>query len=196
MTLPSSSFDARRWLVACGLAVTLVMLQIGHATRVSGTEDSAPVSAPVSNAAPVTASMVEISGTVVASTDDLLAIRESSGTSPVAFVVGDNAGIARAGRAVDLAALRASDAVRLTVDPRSGRAFRVLAEPAPRGFVARVASFGPLAALALALSTLSLVLRGRHGAWLRTLFARRLGRIGRQLGGSSAVAGTNRPCGA
>jgi hypothetical protein len=83
-----------------------------------------PVSPATVDAIPVT-----IEGTLVGIGNGLIAVVEDGSTTPVAFTVGEETDLVRGGESVGLDALRDGDAVRLTVDGRSGAVMRLDADP-------------------------------------------------------------------
>lgn len=192
MKAPFSSFETRRWVIACALAVLMVALQIGHAARVSGTGDP-PAPAPVAGFV-TTVSLARVEGTVAAVGEGLLAVRESGSADPVAFPAGADALVTRDGVAVDLPALRAGDAVRMTIDASTGRLLQLEADPSPRGWTDRVTVLGPGAAVFLLLASLLLVARLRGVDRVARFPIRVFAPLRDRLSSGGALSHPNRPC--
>ena len=198
-TVRFTSFETRRWVVACALAAALLTLQVLHASGVTGNA-AAPGMVPV--AAPRTATpavLVTVAGTVVAVSDQLLGVQETGGTQPVSFVIDVDTLVTRDGNADGASSVRPGDNVTMTVDGSTGRILELRADPAPTGWRERVAAAGPVAALALVVAAALLVARIRG---IRPLTAPpALLRLRSSLrgwspaaGGNSAVRRQHRPC--
>ena len=192
-----SSFETRRWLVALTLAAGLVVLQIVHAARVTGSEAAPAPAAPIGPAPATPALLVDASGVVVAVGGGLLAVRERTDAAPVAFAAGTDTLVTRDGASTDLDALRPGDTVRMTVDGRAGRVLQVRADAAPMGWTERLAALGPIAAIALVLAGALLVarLRGFGQAFAVPSIGRRLAPLSRPFN-APLVSRTRRTCGA
>lgn len=193
-----SSFESRRWLLACVIAAVLVGAQVVHAARVTGSE-MAPTTAVATTAGVTPAALVEVAGSVVAVADDHLVLRETGGSAPVAFPTGTGTVLVRDGTTVGLSSLRSDDAIRMTVDAATGRVLHLTAVPGPEGPLERLAVLGPAAALGLVVAAVVLVarLRGVTRAFRSPVMAgRRLFSATQPLAPLAPVSGPNRPCGA
>ena len=198
-TLRFTSFETRRWVVACALATALLTLQVLHAAGVTG---NAAARGLVPVAAPRTATpavLVTVAGTVVAVSDELLGVQETEGTQPVSFVIDADTLVTRDGNADGASSLRPGDSVAMTVDGSTGRILQLRADPAPAGWRERVAAAGPVAALALIVAAALLVARVRGIGPLTAPPA--LLRLASSLrgwssppGGNAAVRRQHRPC--
>lgn len=147
-----ASFEFRRWLVAGCLTLLFVSLQVAHAARAIDGGASATGSeyaARPGERAAVAAILVDIDGTVVSVSDGLLGVRESRAPAPVAFMLDEGTLLTRAGKAAAVGDLRVGDRVRMRVDGRTGAILQVRAEAAEGAWRERLATLGPLAALAL-----------------------------------------------
>ena len=198
-TLRFTSFETRRWVVACALAAALLTLQVLHAAGVTGNA-AAPDAVPI--AAPRTATpavLVTVAGTVVAVSDELLGVRETEGTQPVSFSIDADTHVTRDGNADAPSSLRPGDSVSMTVDGGTGRILQLRADPAPAGWRERFAAVGPVAALALVVAAALLVARVRGiGPLTAPLAFLRLTSSLRgwssAAGGTSAVRRRHRAC--
>ena len=107
---------------------------------------------------------IAIEGRVVGAGNGLVAILERGGDAPVAFPVNDGASLMRSGQAVSLEDLRVGDAVRMTIDGRSGQVLRLHATPsAPATIVPRVPdAVALLAAIGLIAGATTLAILNVH----------------------------------
>lgn len=157
-----ASFEFRRWVIACGLTVLLVSLQVIHAARATdggasmvGAEGRKTAAAPAMTAA----LLVEVSGAVVAAGDGLLGVHEANAAAPVSFLLSSQTLLTRDGNAVAVDDLRVGDRVRMTVDGRTGRVLQLRADAAGAGWTERLDTLGPIAALAWIITVGILVAR-------------------------------------
>lgn len=165
-----SSFEFRRWLIAFGLTVLLVSLQVVQAARATdggaaavGSGEQKSDEAPAMTAA----LLVEVSGTIVAAGDGLLGVHEANAPAPVSFLFGAGTLLTRDGNAVAAADLRVGDRVRMTVDGRTGRVWQLRAEAVGGGWTTRLETLGPIAALAWIVAAGILAARYRTANRLR-----------------------------
>lgn len=159
-----SSFEFRRWVVACCLTVLVVSLQVVQAVRATD-GDTAAVraddSAPGEAAAAVAAPLVPVGGTIVAVGDGLLGVQEASTSTAVSFMLGAETLLTRDGEAAAVDDLRAGDRVRMTVDGRTGQILQLRADAAGGAWTKRLDTLGPIAALAWIVTVGILVARYR-----------------------------------
>jgi hypothetical protein len=165
---PEPSWSTRLCASARTLAAIVVTALLVSALTVRWSDASATsvtVFAPDAGAA-VTALPVTVEGRLIGAGDGLIALVEHGAESPVAFSVGQDARLVRGEQSVPLEALRAGDAVRLTIDGRSGSVLRLHAAPAsgPAFFAsARVpGAVALLAALGLIGGATALAIRNRE----------------------------------
>lgn len=127
-----SSIVVLLWTQAFYLGTIGALIGLAFAARavVASSAMADPVVAVGQVAPPVeTPVLVDIAGIVVAQGDGLLGVHETGAKDPVAFLADAGTTVTRDGEAASLAGLRPGDAVRMTVDGRTGRAVRVVAEP-------------------------------------------------------------------
>ncbi len=168
MTLRSSSIDTRRWLAAGVCTVLLLSLQILYVAHLGdGASATSREQLPIHEMTP--AVLVTVDATIVSVGDTFLGVRETPHGQPVSFTIGDGALMSRKGRTVHIADLRLYDRVQMTVDARTGHVLGLRADPAPRSWLLRLDTVGPLAAVALLVATVFLVVRSRRDPSIRTL---------------------------
>jgi hypothetical protein len=157
---PQPTWSARVTASARTLAAIVLTALLASALTVRWSDAAATSGAIFTPASAVATSMpVTIEGTIVGAGDGLVAVTEHGAASPVAFTVGADAQLVRAGENVPLDALRVGDTVRLTVDGLTGSVMRLHAEPAasvvpPRvpgtaAFLAALGLIGGASALAI-----------------------------------------------
>ena len=110
--------------------------------------------------------MVEVSGRVVAVGVGVVGVREAGGEQPVAFMVNGQTRVKRAGDAAPVSALRAGDAVRMTVDGRTGVVQALRAAPRANGPLPSHHDLSWIAALTIVGAASIVFARARRGAWL------------------------------
>jgi hypothetical protein len=109
---------------------------------------------------------VEISGRVVAVGAGVVGIRETGSRDPVAFMVDSGTRVVRDGDAVTVSDLRSGDAVRMTVDGRTGYVDALRAAPRATGPLPSRHDVAWIAALTIVTAASVLFARARRGAWL------------------------------
>ncbi|MFN8593277.1 MAG: hypothetical protein U0031_17620 [Thermomicrobiales bacterium] len=152
---PAPSWIARlvtsaRTLLALGLiAILASAVSVHWSSQVSATGSSNPGDIVV----PLNAIPVAIDGTLVGVNPNTIAVQESGSDAPVAFLLSADTRVVREGQPVSLSSLANGDAVRMTVDGRTGSILRLHATPATPpfqvpGIVALLASLGLIAGAA------------------------------------------------
>lgn len=140
----------RLWLAAAAAVVALTLPAFG-ALRAGAADEGAVGRFP----APPAATVVSVTGTVVALADGYLALQEDGGAGPVAFPATEASVFTRGGYNAVLDELRPGDRVRMTIDPATGAVLRADVEPAafalgaPSGELALLATVGLIGAGAL-----------------------------------------------
>ncbi len=163
MNTRRSSLGVLLWSQAFFLFTILALVGIAFAARatVASSTVARPAVAVDHGAALVaeTPVLVEVGGVVVATGNGLLGVHETGAEAPVAFRVGDGTGVTRDGAAVSVDNVRLGDAVRLTVDGRTGHAVRIAAQPGATVAGETRSPFPVLAALVLIVSAAVLFAR-------------------------------------
>ena len=163
MNTRRSSLGVLLWSQAFFLFTILAVVGIAFAARATVASSTATgLAAAVDHAAALAAEtpvLVEVDGVVVATGDGLLGVHETGAAAPVAFRVGEGTGVRRDGAAVSVDNLRLGDAVRMTVDGRTGHAVRIAAEPGATVAGESRSPFPVLAALVLIVSAAVLFAR-------------------------------------
>jgi hypothetical protein len=153
-----------RTLAALVLVAILAAALASHWTnQVSATGPAIP---PTALAAQAPVIPVSVDGSVVGVGDDKVAIHERGAAAPVAFLVAAESQVVRAGENVPVDALRAGDAVRMTIDGRTGTVLRIHATPGGEPVFRVPDAVALLAALGLiaGAATLAIVNRDRFPA--------------------------------
>lgn len=154
----SHLLSSARTLVAVAIIAVLALSMISRWSDASA--NSAHSFTPLSSAS-IPSLPVAIDGTVVGTSDSAVALLERGSDSPVAFPLHADAYLVRADQAVALDALRAGDAVRMTIDGRTGQVLNLVATPAARSpFAIRVpGAVALLAAVGLIVAGTALAIR-------------------------------------
>jgi hypothetical protein len=161
---PNPSWQERllasaRTLAALVLVAILAAALASHwGTQVSATGSAIP---PTALAAQAPVVPVSIDGTVVSVSEDKIAVQERGGAAPVAFPVVAESQAIRAGENVPVDALRAGDAVRMTIDGRTGTVLRIHASPVGGAAIQVPGSVALLAALGLIAGATALAIVNR-----------------------------------
>lgn len=180
-----ASFEFRRWALACSLTLLVLSLQVVQAARATQGVSERPDPDPSSRAV-VAALLVPVEGTVVAAGEGLLGVHETGAAFPVSFMMGTGAFLTRDAQTATRADLRAGDRVRMTVDGRTGQIIELRASGQNGGWVDRLDTLGPLAAIAWIVAAVVLTARWRRagqtarrslrvrpsGTWLGIVLAR------------------------
>lgn len=136
------------------LAVTLITASLSPSGATAVNPSSATPRSP----------MVEISGRVVAVSAGVLGVRETGGRQPVAFMVDGGTRVVRDGEAAIVNDLRAGDAIRMTVDGRTGRVDALRAAPRATGRLPSRHDVSWIAALTIVGAASVLFSRASRGA--------------------------------
>lgn len=136
------------------LAVTLLIASLSPGRATAANPSSATPRSP----------MVEISGRVVAIGAGVLGVRETGGQQPVAFMVDGRTRVVRDGEAAVVDDLRAGDAIRMTVDGRTGRVEALRAAPRATGPLPSRHDVAWIAALTIVGAASVLFARASRGA--------------------------------
>lgn len=105
---------------------------------------------------------VSVRGTLIGADAQVIAIQEAGGQTPVAFTLGGDATLLRDGNAVSVDALRPGDAVRMTIDGRSGQVLQLQADPVTSSPFHVPGAAALLAALGLIAGATALAMRNQH----------------------------------
>jgi len=149
-----------RWVVA-SLAMIAALCLVGQARADDRSDRARPATGHAVVSVPV-----EVSGTVVMHGDGRLGVLERGADSAVAFMVNETTTVVRDGQSATVADLRPGDAVRMTVDGRTGQVVTMRSVPAGAGALLgrqAIAWFAPTALVAVASV---LFARRRAASWL------------------------------
>src|SRR3954451_24205482 len=102
---------------------------------------------------------VSVEGTIVGTTDGIIALVERGAESPVALTVADNATLVRDGQAVPLDDLRSGDTARITINGLTGDVLRLQATPATSPVFRVPGTAALLAAIGLIAGATALAIR-------------------------------------
>lgn len=163
LSTPRRSWASRllgsaRTLVAVAIIAVLAVVMIARWSDASA--NSAHTFTPLSSA-DIPSLPVAIEGTVLGTSESAVALLERGSDSPVAFPLHEDAYLVRADQAIAIDALRAGDAVRMTIDGRTGQVLNLVATPAARSpFAIRVpGAVALLAAVGLIVAGTALAIR-------------------------------------
>jgi hypothetical protein len=108
---------------------------------------------------PAAAVPVTVEGSLVAAGDGTVALVEHGSDAPVAFGLSTDTQFLRQGQSVAVDALRSGDAVRMTIDGRTGTVLRLSASPAAGPAILVSGEAALLAALGLIVGATALAIR-------------------------------------